>query len=561
MQPGSNSTKVTIAQAMYFENLYNALLATNPLWLGLLTLVCYILHTVVYSLFFHPLAKHPGPLWARLSTIPSWWHTLKQDRHLWLFRLQERYGTTVRYRPDSVMLNTPDAFRSIFGPKGNNTKSQAYAFFPRHPEAQNTLGTIDNGAHGRKRRVLANAFSERALRGYEPYVKANLDRWCELLEAEVPEGQWSSSLNVADWMNWLVFDIMGDLCFSRSFGMKEKDSTLRYVIHLMDSMQSKLMPVSVSPIAPLVIWLKPRGLTWLLDHFAPADIRNWSAWVDQALQERTASEEQTRLGQDESRIGKDFFHYIFQTFDKDTGNLGYTKDELWEECQLLVVAGADTTAIVLAGLLFYLVRTSDVQTRLADEVLAAFDSPEEIAPGPKLQSCVFLRAVINEGLRMTPPVAGLLEREVLPGGVVIQGQYFPAGVNISSSPYCLGYNEDIFLNPTEFRPERWVVGDKGPDGKTVSQEAVYEQERALSAFSAGSRGCIGKNLAWMEMSLVLAKLLFRFEIRRDPSNNLGGGDPLNGSPGRRNPDQYQTYDIFVSSRDGPMVQLKKRLRS
>lgn len=110
----------------------------------------------------------------------------------------------VRYRPDSVMLNTPGAFRSIYGPKGNNTKGQMYAFFPRHPDSESTLQTVDNEQHGRKRRVLANAFSERALRGYEPYVRTNVNRWCELLEAQVPEGGWSSSLNVADWMNWLV---------------------------------------------------------------------------------------------------------------------------------------------------------------------------------------------------------------------------------------------------------------------------------------------------------------------------------------------------------------------
>lgn len=310
-----------------------------------------------------------------------------------------------------------------------------------------------------------------------------------------------------------------------------------------------------------MVWLKPRGLNWLQEHFAPAEIRNWGAWVDEALAKRTESEEKARLGQNDTNARKDFFHYIFQTLDKDSGQFGYTKHELWEECQLLVIAGADTTAIVLSGLLFYLVRQADVQARLAEEVHAAFDSAEEIAPGPKLQSCGYLRAVINEGLRMTPPVAGVLEREVLPGGVEIQGQYFPAGVNIGTSTYGLSHNPDVFVDPFNFRPERWVAGQKGQDGQTISQEDVHEQERALSSFSAGSRGCIGKNLAWMEMSLVLAKLIFNFEFRRDPNNNLGGGDAINGRPGRRDPDQYQTYDIFISSRDGPVVQLKKRVDS
>lgn len=60
--------------------------------LGGLCLAIYVLSTAVYRLYFHPLANKPGPFWARLSTIPSWWHTLRGDRHVWLHSLQEKYG-------------------------------------------------------------------------------------------------------------------------------------------------------------------------------------------------------------------------------------------------------------------------------------------------------------------------------------------------------------------------------------------------------------------------------------------------------------------------------------
>lgn len=65
---------------------------SNVLALGFSVLVSYVVVTVIYRLYFHPLAKFPGPFWARLTGIPAWWHSRTFDRHLWLLSLQEQYG-------------------------------------------------------------------------------------------------------------------------------------------------------------------------------------------------------------------------------------------------------------------------------------------------------------------------------------------------------------------------------------------------------------------------------------------------------------------------------------
>lgn len=212
--------------------------------------------------------------------------------------------------------------------------------------------------------------------------------------------------------------------------------------------------------------------------------------------------------------------------------------------------------VVLAAVLFYLVRVEGVQERLTQELLGTFDNAGAILPGAKLQRCKYLRAVILEGLRLAPPVAADLRREVLPGGTVMEGKFFPAGVVLSVGTYALGQNAQVFAEPARFSPDRWLVSDE----TGVTPADVEARERALPAFSAGARGCVGKNLAWLEMMLVMAKLAYVFELRRDPTNNLGGGSP-DGRVGRRDPGQYQIYDIFVAMRDGPMVQLKKRTHS
>lgn len=52
----------------------------------------YVAYIVFYRLYLHPLAKYPGPFWAKISDLPSYYYTLKQDRHVWLLQLQQQYG-------------------------------------------------------------------------------------------------------------------------------------------------------------------------------------------------------------------------------------------------------------------------------------------------------------------------------------------------------------------------------------------------------------------------------------------------------------------------------------
>lgn len=62
--------------------------------LGALGLILYFLGLAVYRLYLHPLAKYPGPFWARVSGIPAWWHTYHRERHLWIQDLHKKYGTS-----------------------------------------------------------------------------------------------------------------------------------------------------------------------------------------------------------------------------------------------------------------------------------------------------------------------------------------------------------------------------------------------------------------------------------------------------------------------------------
>ncbi|KAF2708706.1 benzoate 4-monooxygenase cytochrome-like protein P450 [Pleomassaria siparia CBS 279.74] len=528
----------------------------NLLGLSLSCVVSYIVVTAIYRLWFHPLAKFPGPFWARLTTIPAYWHTFQQDRHIWFFHLQEKYGTTFRYAPNGVLFNTPSAYKTIFGPRGNVKKSEYYEFWPRNVKTLNTWNSTNLHTHARKRRVINFAFSEKAIRDAELFVHSNTDRWLELIENRIPSGkEWSDSLNMTDWVNYLVFDILGDLCFGKSFDMKEQGNELQHIPELMVSFLALLHPIACSPLSSLYVWMKPRGLDYLMTVAAPAPVAKWGQFVDKCLRDRTqVQEQQEKAMVPESERRKDFFHWLFKAVDPETGKRGYSIDELFGECELLIIAGSDTTSIIMSAMMFYLVRYPESQAKLTKEILATFKSRDEIKAGEKLHSCKYLHAVISEALRMAPPVSAEPSREVLPGGTQVDGHYLPAGIYASTGLYCLSYRADIYPEPFKFRPERWVVDKNDP----TSVESVALAESGFCAFLSGTRGCAGKNLAWLEMKIITAKLLYTFELKADPTNHLGGGDP-NGKPGRQVVDQYQTYDLFVSGREGPVVQFKKRV--
>lgn len=355
-----------------------------------------------------------------------------------LSKADELSGPTFRYRPNAVLMNSPSAYRTIFGNKGNVRKTDAfYRTFPHNIEITNTWNVTDISAHARKRRVLNNAFSDRALRGMEAFVHSNTDRWLELIKDQTSKTGtgWSNSLNMAHEVNYLVFDILGDLCFGKQFNMKEPDSDIKHVPELMASFVELLHPIAFSPFAEWWVWMKPRGLDWLLTFAVPEKLKRWQAFVSKNLENRTKVEEEVSKGIRPAR--QDFFHYLFGQKDPETGELGYNLHELYGECELLTIAGSDTTAIVTAALTFYLARNPKIQAKLAKEITSTFSSPSEIAAGAKLHGCRYLRAVIYETLRMAPPVPAELAREVLPGGTTIDGEFFPTGVELSTCLYCL----------------------------------------------------------------------------------------------------------------------------
>lgn len=122
--------------------------------------------------------------------------------------------------PSAVVFKSAQAFRDIYGTKSNVQRSKNYEFWQRNEMDVNTLNTSDVALHHKKRRILNLVFTEKSVRAAGFFIQKHVDRWDELLH-DGDGNDWSQPKNLAEWSDYLVFDILCDLCFGRSLSIKE----------------------------------------------------------------------------------------------------------------------------------------------------------------------------------------------------------------------------------------------------------------------------------------------------------------------------------------------------
>ncbi|KAK3695927.1 hypothetical protein LTR37_018282 [Vermiconidia calcicola] len=519
-----------------------------PLLLPCVAIILYMFGLVVYRVYLHPLASYPGPFLAKVTDLYSTYHAWKGDRHLEFWRSHEKYGNVVRFGPNSISFNTNSALKDIYGFKGNVRKGDFYSAFPATKNAYSTHSAINKVDHARKRRVLSHAFSDTAIKSMENHILAHIRQFCANLgergslsnysDASMKPGSgWTEPKNISDQANYMTFDIMGDLCFGKAFGMLERPDN-RFAIDLIGNAAHRhLMCGTYLPLHEYhidkILFPKIAGMRQRYMQFSKA----------QAAQ-------RTNMGMDGDR--KDFFYYLLKAKDPETGR-GFTTPELWGESNLLIIAGSDTTSTALAAALFYLVHTPRALETLTQEVRQAFTDVEEIRNRSTLTKLRYVRACIDEAMRLSPSVGGVLPRQVLAGGIEVDGQQLPEGTVVGVPHYTIHHNPDYYPQPFEFRPERWIAGSE----PGVTAESVSVAQSAFCPFSIGPRGCIGKGMAYVELTTALARIVYLYDMRLSPGSHMGEGNP-DLEFGRHRPNEFQLKDTFTSAKDGPLVEFAAR---
>ncbi|MCJ1246210.1 hypothetical protein MMC30_003416 [Trapelia coarctata] len=448
----------------------------------------------------------PGPPLAAFSNLWLLYQCRKGQRYLAVDNAHKKYGTLVRIQPDHVSIADAEAIPVVYGHGTGFLKSNYYDAFVSIQRG--LFNTRDRAEHTRKRKTVSHTFSTKSIGQFEQYMYHNLEelvkQWDRLSSTARSSGQAYADIDSLHWFNYLAFDIIGDLtdesvvfhkAFGAPFGMLPKGKDIAEV---------SLTPDSPVTYAPAIEVLNRRGevsgtlgclpalkpyAKYLPDRFfrdGLEAVENLAGIAVARVNERLRRVEEGK-GDDE-RV--DLLARLMEGKDENGNKLG--RAELTAEALTQLIAGSDTTSNTSCALLFWCLKTPGVVPKLQKEL------DDALPQGMPIDETLRIHSTSSLGLpRLVPPGPP----------ITLTGHAFPPGTVLSVPAYTIHHSKTIWgPDADSFRPERFA-----PENLTEEQKAAF------IPFSYGPRSCVGRNVAEMELALIVSTVFagYEFELREE----------------------------------------------
>jgi cytochrome P450 len=403
-------------------------------------------------------------------------------------RVQEfhsKYGEMIRIGPNEISCINPQAWQDIYGghkPGQNFGKNPLW--MSRKQNTANSILSASDADHHRIRRLISHAFSDKALRAQEPILQEYVGILMRRLHEQTKAGWGSAVVDLVEWFSWTTFDIVGELGFGETFGCLTDERHHSWSALVFSHFKAASLVTSVR-FYPLL----ERFLRWWL----PSPVTNRQGHFQ-------LSREKIHRRLKGGKTTPDFMSYVLDPKNEERMSL----QEIETTFNILIIAGSETTASALAGTTGYLLNNPMCLATLIQEIRSNFVEENDINLA-SLGKLPYLSAVIEEGLRMAPPVPSGLPRVTPAEGGVVCGEWLPGGTDISFSQWSAYRSTLNFSRPNEFIPERWLQSNR-------TSQSTFDKKSTLQPFSFGPRNCIGKNLAYAELRLILSRMIWNFDL-------------------------------------------------
>ncbi|KAB8229879.1 cytochrome P450 [Aspergillus alliaceus] len=447
------------------------------------------------------LNRYPGPVLARFTDLWRFVDVWKRQPHETHIALHRKHGDVVRIGPNTLSFGSPAAAKVIYGLNKGFTKS---GFYPvqmtvsKGEPLPSLFSTLDERFHAELRRSVNHAFSMSSLVQYEPLVDETtllfLDQTDRLFARR------DAVCDFARWLQFFAFDVIGSITYSKRHGFIEKNEDIDGIVQSLARIFNYAGPVGQMPWLDKVFWKNPifdAMQKWgLMDNSHPVAV-----FARERMLERMSSKD---VGSQNDLLTK---------FMK----AGEVRPEFMTEKRVLTMAvsmafaGSETTAISLAAVFYYLLKSPEYMHRVREELDEAVQNgivenrPTGLVSWTESQKLPFLDACIKEAFRIFPAAGLPLERVTPPSGIDIAGHFIPGGTIVGCSPWVIHRRQDIFgADADMYNPDRWL---------RASEEQLRIMNGMMLQFGAGARTCIGKNISLMEIYKLIPSFLRRFDVR------------------------------------------------
>ena len=366
-------------------------------------------------------------------------------------------------------------------------------------QADNIVVTNDVEFHHRARKALSHSFTTESLLAQHVLIERHASTLVQKLQEAAHASDSPIHVDMTDWLCLFAMDVIGDLAFGESFSCLDRVNHNNWTRTLMEYLNAIAFAV-----IPRQYWL----LGVVFNKCIPQRLIDGYKQHLQFAHDRI----NRRLRSKSDRPD------LMTPFLENNQNFELVShEEILSTFNIIIVGGFETVATVLTGIVTHLIQNESILQRLCHVIRSRFQFESEIQ-ARNVTDLPYLNAVIEEGLRMCHPTPDGFPRVVPPGGDDYMGVWLPGGTKISVHMLTVNRSEKHFTDPDSFAPERWLEEGERP--------ARYRRDRlsASKPFAVGYHSCIGRRLAWAEMQLVLARLLWTFDIQKVPGRDVNFDD-------------------------------------
>lgn len=447
---------------------------------------------------YNRLKSFKGPFSTGFSEL---WHSLVMlgcRSHLVYDKVCQKYGPIARLGPNDLITSSPELIAHMNAVRSPYTRTFWFYRGTRfEPGKDHVFSQLDEEKHNKRRQQMASGYSGKENLALESSIDARLLDLIHLIRSKYVSSD--TPMDLARKVQYFTLDVISEIGFGQTFGDLKADADLN---DYAKSSEEGLFALTVA--ASL-------GLNWLL-HIP---------WVGRLV--GPSEKDKTGFGKMMSTARILVDERVKSSTDTRSDMLasfirhGMSKEDIFSESLLQILAGSDTTATAIRGITLYLFTHPRAYTKLQTEIDTAVKegrapiSPKIISDAES-RNLEYLQAVIKEGIRMYPPVTDLLSKCVPDGGdtVVVEGKsiFLPGGTNVGYAAWPMHRSKEVYGEDADvFRPERWLLEDNEKNREKIA--AMNRTSEMI--FGYGRYQCLGKPIARMELGKAIFELMRNFD--------------------------------------------------